>query len=168
LHLGTLVALIVVFARDWYRIIRAGIASIIERRIGHDPYRRLSWLVLIACIPGGIAGVLFESKIEQLFHQTNTPISPRAMIAMAVIIILLGTILFIAERVAKHRRTLDHLTLKDSLIIGCSQALAIFPGVSRSGSTITGGLSTGLKREDAARFSFLLATPLIAGAGLLI
>ncbi len=167
LHLGTLVALIVFFARDWGRLIRTGIASIVERKIGDDPQRRLAWLVLIACIPGGIAGVLFESKIEELFHQPNTPISPWAMIVMAVIIVLLGTILYIVERVAKHRRTLNHLTLKDSLIVGFSQALSIFPGISRSGSTITGGLSTGLRREDAARFSFLLAAPLIAGAGLL-
>jgi undecaprenyl-diphosphatase len=167
LHLGTLISLIAVFARDWVRLIRAGISSIIERKIGPDPDRRLAWLVLIACLPGGLAGLLFESKIEELFHQPDTPISSTAMIAMAVIIVLLGMILFIVERAAKHRRSLNHLTLKDSLIVGFSQALAIFPGVSRSGSAITGGLSAGLRREDAARFSFLLAAPLIAGAGLL-
>jgi undecaprenyl-diphosphatase len=88
------------------------------------------------------------------------------MIAMAVIIALLGLALFIAERLARHERGLKTLSLKDALIIGLAQALAIFPGVSRSGGTITAGLALGLEREAAARFSFLLGAPIIAGAGL--
>jgi undecaprenyl-diphosphatase len=88
------------------------------------------------------------------------------MIAMAVIIALLGALLFLVERFARHLRTLRQITLRDGILIGLAQALAIFPGVSRSGSTITAGLALGLERETAARFSFLLSAPIIAGAGL--
>ena len=167
LHLGTLVALLWFFAADWVRLFRAGISSIVERKIGNDPHRKLAWLIIIGCIPGAITGVLAESKIEELFHNTNAPHTAQAMIAMAVIIILLGIALFIADRIAKHQRGLDRVSLKDTIVIGLAQAMSIFPGVSRSGSTITAGLASGLRREDAARFSFLLAAPIIAGAGLL-
>jgi undecaprenyl-diphosphatase len=166
LHLGTLVALLWYFWADWARLIRAGIASIVERKIGDDINRRMAWFLVLGTIPGVIAGFLGESKIEQLFHKPNTPNTLGAMVAMAVIIALLGAALFIAERVAKHLRGLDKVTLKDAVIIGLSQALAIFPGVSRSGSTITAGLALGLQRDTAARFSFLLSAPIMLGAGL--
>jgi undecaprenyl-diphosphatase len=166
LHLGTLVALIWFFWADWVRLVRAGVRSIIERKIGDDADRRLAWFLVIGTIPGGIAGWLGESKIEDLFHKPGTPHALGAMVAMAVIIALLGALLFIAERTARHLRGLERVTLRDAVIIGCSQALAIFPGVSRSGSTITAGLAVGLKRETAARFSFLLSAPIILGAGL--
>ena len=165
LHLGTLVALLIFFAGDWIRLIRAGIASIVERKIGNDVDRRLAWLIVIGCIPGAIAGVLAESKIEELFHQPNVGHNAGAMITMAVIIALLGAALFLAERWAKHLRGMDALSFKDAILIGLAQAAAIFPGVSRSGSTITAGLALGLTRETAARFSFLLSAPIIAGAG---
>ncbi|MGA2820405.1 MAG: undecaprenyl-diphosphatase UppP [Anaerolineales bacterium] len=166
LHLGTLLAVLVYFASDWVRLIRAGVASLVERRIGKDPDRRLAWLLVIGCIPGGIAGVLGESKIEQVFHEPNAPIKASAMIVMAIIIVLLALFLFAAERLAKHTRKMDSLSLRDALVIGVAQAFAIFPGVSRSGSTITAGLGVQLEREAAARFSFLLSAPIIAGAGL--
>jgi undecaprenyl-diphosphatase len=165
LHLGTLVAVLWFFARDWVRLIRAWFVSIKERKIAGDPDRRLAWFIVLGCIPGGIAGVLAESKIDQWFHQPNTPISKNAILVLAIIILLLAFALLIAEKSAKHTRSMEGLTFKDVVIIGLSQALAIFPGVSRSGSTITAGLALGLKREDAARFSFLLGAPIIAGAG---
>ncbi len=165
LHLGTLLAVIWFFADDWVRLIRAWFASIAQRRIGADPDRRLAWLLVIGCIPGAIAGVLGESKITALFHEANQPILPSAMIAMAVIIALLGAVLYLADRLATHLRALRSVSLKDALAIGFAQALAIFPGVSRSGSTISAGLAMGLRRETAARFSFLLSAPIIAGAG---
>lgn len=165
LHLGTLVAVLSFFARDWVNLFRAGVASLIERKIGNDVERRLAWYLVIGTLPGGIAGALFESKIEELFHAPNAPHTSSAMIAMGLIIALLGAALFIAERVARHTRALQHLTLKDALLIGCAQALALFPGVSRSGATITAGLALGLERATAARFSFLLSAPIIAGAG---
>jgi undecaprenyl-diphosphatase len=166
LHMGTLVALLWFFWSDWVRLVRAGVASIIERKIGTDSDRRLAWFLVIGTIPGGIAGWLGESKIEELFHQPNSPHTLGAMTSMAIIIALLGLGLFIAERIARHVRGLNQVSLRDAIVIGASQALAIFPGVSRSGSTITAGLFLGLKRETAARFSFLLSAPIILGAGL--
>jgi undecaprenyl-diphosphatase len=127
--------------------------------------RRLAWFIVLASIPGAIAGFLLEGKIEDWFHQPNAPHDSTPMLAMGVIIALLGTALFIAERTAKHLRGMKSLTLKDAILIGVAQAFAVFPGVSRSGATITAGLFLNLTRETAARFSFLLSAPLIAGAG---
>ena len=166
LHLGTLAAVVTFFAGDWGRLISAAIASLIERKIGGDVDRRLAWLLVIGCIPGGIVGVLAEKKIADLFHKPTVPIQATAIIAMAVIIVLLAIALFLAERLASHRRGMETLSLKDTITIGLAQALAVFPGVSRSGSTIAAGLAVGLERETAARFSFLLSAPIIAGAGL--
>jgi undecaprenyl-diphosphatase len=166
LHLGTLVALLWFFAADWARLLRAWLRSISERHIGMDPDRRLAWLLLIGCVPGAVVGALAEGQIERMFHEPNTPIQPTAMIVMAAIIALMGALLFLADHLARHRRSIQEVSLKDSLLIGLAQAAAVFPGVSRSGSTITAGLALGFKREDAARFSFLLSAPIIAGAGL--
>lgn len=166
LHIGTLLALLWFFAPEWVRLIRAGILSIAQRKIGGDTDRRLAWLIVLGTIPGGIAGVLAETPIEELFHMPNVPIAPTAMIALGILLALLGLLLFIAERVARHIRAMEQVTLRDAILIGIAQAFAIFPGVSRSGSTITAGLALGLKRETAARFSFLLSAPIIAGAGL--
>jgi undecaprenyl-diphosphatase len=166
LHLGTLLALLVYFWTDWVRLIRAGVRSVIERSIGADEDRRLAWYLVIGSIPGGLVGLLFERKIEALFHPAEGSIANSSMMAMAIIIALLGTLLFLAERFARHERPLNQVTLKDVILIGLAQALAIFPGVSRSGSTITCGLALGLKRETAARFSFLLSAPIVAGAGM--
>jgi undecaprenyl-diphosphatase len=166
LHMGTLLALLWFFYADWLRLIRAAIASIRERRIGADPDRRLAWLLVIGCIPGAIIGALAESKIEYLFHQPNQPHQPIAMIAIAMMLAVAGAIMLLADRLAKHLRGMDRLNLKDAIIVGFAQALAVFPGVSRSGATITAGLALGLERPAAARFSFLLSAPIIAGAGL--
>jgi len=165
LHLGTLVAVFTFFANDWVRLIRAGIASLVERKIGDDADRRLAWYLVIGSIPGGIVGVLAESKIEDLFHPNHSDIEPLAMVAMGIIIALLGAILFAAERFARHLRTLPQATWRDAILIGIAQSFAIFPGVSRSGATITAGLALGFERPAAARFSFLLSAPLIVGAG---
>jgi undecaprenyl-diphosphatase len=166
LHLGTLLAILVFFARDWWTLIKAAFFSIKEWKIGADIDRRLVWLLVIATIPGGIAGVLFESKIDNWFHQPGVPILASSMIIMAVIIAATGLLLFLAEQFIQHTRDLKELTLKDSILIGLSQALAIFPGVSRSGITISTGMALKLKREAAAKFSFMLSAPIIAGAGL--
>jgi len=165
LHLGTLAAVLAYFARDWVRLLKAGLASIAERRIGGDPDRKMAWFLIIGTIPAVVVGLLAEKKIEHLFHQPDAPHQGSSMIAMAVIIAVLGALLFMAERLARHVRTMDQLSLRDIVLIGLAQALAVFPGVSRSGSTITAGLALGLTRETAARFSFLLSAPIIGGAG---
>jgi len=164
LHAGTLIAVLWYFWADWVRVIKAFFASVFERKIGGDVDRRLAWLLVLGTIPGGIAGVLGESKIEALFHVPGEPIKAGAMIAMGVIIAVLAALLWLAEALARHERGMEQITLRDTVLIGLAQAFAIFPGVSRSGSTITAGLALGLKRETAARFSFLLSAPIIAGA----
>ena len=110
LHLGTLVAVLWFFARDWVRLIRAWFISIKERKIAGDPDRRLAWFIVLGCIPGGIAGVLAESKIDQWFHQPNTPINKNAILVLAIIILLLAFALLIAEKSAKHTRSMEGLT----------------------------------------------------------
>jgi undecaprenyl-diphosphatase len=157
---------LVYFGNDWVRLIRAGAASIVERKIGADPDRRLAWFLLIGTIPGILVGALAESKVEEIFHAPHEPLAQWAVIAISLIMAFLGLLLFIAERVAKHIRSMSEIKLKDTVIIGIAQAAAIFPGVSRSGATLTAGLFLGLKRDDAARFSFLLGAIIIAGAGL--
>lgn len=165
LHLGTLVAVLWFFWKKWVRLARAGVASIAERKIGADPDRRLAWLLVLGSIPGAIIGILGESKVEELFHKPGVLVQPAAMIAMAVVVALLGAALFLAERLARHVRTIKQVSLRDTIIIGLAQGAAIFPGVSRSGATITAGLALGLERPAAAEFSFLLSAPIIAGAG---
>ncbi|OGO09800.1 MAG: hypothetical protein A3K46_06185 [Chloroflexi bacterium RBG_13_60_9] len=165
LHLGTLAAVLAFFAGDWIRLIRAFFQSILQRRINPDPDRRLAWLLIIGTVPGAIAGFLFEGAIDDLFHKPGAPIAAGAMLVMAAIIAGFGLILLLADRLARHTRDLEKLTLAQTILIGLSQALAIFPGVSRSGATIASGLALGLQRADAARFSFLLSAPIIAGAG---
>lgn len=164
LHMGTLVAVVIYFAADWRRYIGGIIKSIVERRIGDDPDRRIGWLVLLASIPAGIVGVLGESKIDDLFHEPQN--LKTGLLVIATMMIVMAGLLMAAERVGKHLIALNGVQLPTALGVGLAQALALIPGVSRSGSTITAGLFAGLTREAAARFSFLLATPVVLGAGL--
>ncbi len=164
LHMGTLIAVLAYFRNDWVRLIGAFITSIAQRQIGDDPNRRIAWYVLLASIPAAIVGGLGESKIDDLFHQPNNVRTGLLVIAGAMIV--MAALLLAAERVGKHALEMSSLTLNTALGIGLAQALSLIPGVSRSGSTITAGLFFGLKREAAARFSFLMATPVILGAGI--
>jgi undecaprenyl-diphosphatase len=162
LHLGTLLALLAYFARDWVRLIGAGLASIRERSIGGDPDRRLAWLLAIATVPAAIIGFVFEDLIAGVFHGD----SDAARLAIAGFLVVGAVGLYLADRMGARRRELHDVTLPTALTVGFSQALALLPGISRSGATITAGLALGLTRESAARFSFLLATPITLGAGL--
>ena len=162
LHLGTLVALLVYFAADLLRYFRAWVASIRERRIGGDTDRRLAWLLAMATVPAAIIGFTLEGFIEDAFHGDNDG----ARLAIAGFLVLGATALYVADRLGSRRREITDMTGGTALTIGFSQALALLPGISRSGATITAGLALGLNREAAARFSFLLATPITLGAGL--
>ncbi len=153
LHVGTLAALIGYFYRDWLDMAHAFISPSRYNR----PERKLLFFLVVATIPGGIFGLLFEKKAATVF---------RAPEHIAILLGSIGLLLILAENLARHVRRLDQFTLKDSILIGLSQALAIMPGVSRSGITMTTGLFLGFNRRSAAHFSFLLATPIIAGAGL--
>jgi undecaprenyl-diphosphatase len=162
LHLGTLVALLVYFARDWARYIGAWLASVRERRIGDDPDRRIAWLLVLATIPAALIGFGLEGIIEDAFHGDDDG----ARLAIAGFLVVGATALWLADRLGSHQREITDVTTGSALAIGLSQALALLPGISRSGATITAGLALGLSREAAARFSFLLATPITLGAGL--
>jgi undecaprenyl-diphosphatase len=162
LHLGTLVALLVYFGGDWVRYIGAWFASVRERRIGADPDRRIAWLLVLATIPAAIIGFVLEGFIEDAFHGDNDG----ARLAIATFLVIGAIGLWMADRLGSRRRELSDLTTGTALTVGLSQALALFPGISRSGATITAGLALGMTREAAARFSFLLATPITLGAGL--
>ncbi len=153
LHVGTLVALIAYFWQDWMDMLQA-----LFRPGRHNRFeRRLFWYLVAASIPGAAAGFFLEKQAETIF---------RTPTRIAILLGVMGIILYLADRMARHQRRLPGITLTDAILIGCAQALAIMPGVSRSGSTMTMGLFLGFTRETAAKFSFLLSTPIIFGAGL--
>jgi undecaprenyl-diphosphatase len=153
LHLGTLAALLAYFHRDWLDM---GQAFIHPSRYNR-PERRMLFFLIVATIPGALAGLLLEKKAETVFR-TPTHI--------AILLGSVGLLLILAELLARHHRPLDRMMLMDALLIGLSQALAVMPGVSRSGITMTMALFLGFNRRSSAHFSFLLATPIIAGAGI--
>jgi undecaprenyl-diphosphatase len=162
LHLGTLVALLGYFWRDWLRLIGAFVGSLRERRIGADPDRRLAWLLLLATVPAAIIGYVGEDLIDEVLHGGSNGVR----LAIAGFLVVGAVALLAADRLGSQRRDLGQVGPGSALTIGLSQALALLPGISRSGATITAGLALGLTRESAARFSFLLATPITLGAGL--
>jgi undecaprenyl-diphosphatase len=118
----------------------------------------LAWLILLGTVPAALIGYLLEDFFEEMFARP---------VAAACFLLVTAALLTASERIGRRERDLDTLNWLDALLIGLAQAMAIFPGISRSGSTIAAGLARGLRRESAARFSFLLATPIILGAGLL-
>lgn len=161
LHLATLVALLVYFRYDWLRLIPAGLAAIRDRSLHDasgraDPERRLAWLLVVATIPAVIVGVLLNDFIES---------NVRSPGLVAVMLVIGGAILWLGDRLGRHERGVDGVTFPLAFGIGVAQAVALIPGISRSGISIAAGLFAGLSREAAARFSFLMATPVIAGAG---
>lgn len=150
LHAGTLIAVLGYFWRDW--------CNIFHLRDDMPQYRGVPNLLLflaIATIPGGIAGLLFEKQAETIF---------RDPLLIATTLFVFGALLLTADRLGKKTRSVEKIALRDALAIGCAQALAIVPGVSRSGITITAALARGIDRASAARFSFLLSTPIICAA----
>lgn len=157
-QLGTLVAVIIYFWSDLVAIFKSVLQGIKEKAPFKEAESRLGWYIVLGTIPAGLAGVLLKDKVEAVF-------SSPAITAM----LLIGTAILLvsAEYLAKKAKNLDHLTWKDSLLVGVFQALAIFPGISRSGATISGGMFKGYTREAAARFSFLLSIPIMLAAGLL-
>jgi undecaprenyl-diphosphatase len=170
LHAGTLVAVLLYFWRYWLEMIkmvlgiggggvgvaaRGDVPAKTRAIIPLGENRQIFWFLVIATIPGGIAGVLFERAADE---QLRSPF----VVGSALIIVAL--LMWAGERVGSEDHNLGQVSLLDSIIVGVAQAFAVIPGVSRSGSTMTAGLFRGMNRETAARFSFLLSTPLIAGA----
>jgi undecaprenyl-diphosphatase len=157
LHFGTLFSLLLYFGRDWLDLLRAFGQSLWERRIGEDRLRQMSWLLVWGSLPAVAVGLLAEETIEQHFRHPAS---------IALLMILMGGLLIYVDRRGRLEKGLEAIGLGEALAIGLAQSTALFPGVSRSGITITAGLLLGLKREAAARFSFLLASPIVAGAAL--
>lgn len=153
LHMGTLFAVVAFFWRDWVELFNE---AVIKRRSTQKA--SLFWYLLIATIPGAVAGYIFEEQAETVF---------RDPLIIAVMLIIMGLILYLVDRRAVKRKNMNGISFADSLLIGLSQAFAIIPGVSRSGVTMTAGRALGLTRQTAARFSFLLSTPIIFGAGVM-
>jgi len=165
LHLGTLSAVLAYFWRDLIEIGRAWLAGIIRLRPLEEPASRLGWAVIIGSVPAGLAGFFLNDVIDLYFHSGGG--GETAIVFTSLLLIVLGFVLGLAERYGSRRRALGELSLRDGLVVGLAQALALLPGVSRSGSTITASLFLGFARPAAARFSFILGIPAIAGAGLL-
>lgn len=151
LHVGTLVAVLIYFWKDWLTLLIHGFSNAKSRE------GRLFWYLVLASIPGAAAGFLLEKKAETVF---------RAPLLIASMLIVMGILLYWADRRSAKNIEEGNISLGASFSIGISQALAIIPGVSRSGVTMTAGLITGLTRKGSARFSFLLSTPIIFGAAL--
>jgi undecaprenyl-diphosphatase len=151
LHLGSLLALLLYYRREW---VAMGLSV-----VRPDPAsRRLLILLIVASIPGALIGLLLEKQAETTFRDHK--------VVIACTLALMGVVLWAADVIGRNAKRMDNLYLGDAILIGLSQALAIIPGVSRSGATITTGRILGIERQDAANFSFLMATPIIAGAGL--
>jgi undecaprenyl-diphosphatase len=157
LHMGTLLALLVYFWHDWLTLIPAGLASIRDRSLAGDPDRKMAWLIVVATIPAVLVGPILNDTIENAVREPAP---------VAVMLCVGAAILWLAERWGSKLREMNSLTFLGALGIGVAQVLALVPGISRSGVSIAAGLFQGLNREAAARFSFLMATPVVAGAGL--
>jgi len=158
LHLGTLAAVAAAFWKDWVRLLTAGVKGVVSGKPLADPDSRLLFYIALATVPGAIAGKLLEEWAESTF---------RSPALVAVMMALMGVVLWVADRRANRVPGDEHVSLRDALLIGFAQALALVPGTSRSGATISMALFLGMRREAAARFSFLLALPITAGAALL-
>ncbi len=173
-HLGTSIALLIYFWRDWLQVGKTLVDSVVQGEVHKGTEQWVCWLLIIGCIPAGLIGVFLEKTVKQLFA------SP---LIAATFLVINGSILFLGEGLRRraeaslrelppkereaHFRPLKSLSWKEALIIGSAQALALLPGISRSGMTIVGGLGVRLTHEDAARFSFLIGTPIIFAAGAL-
>jgi undecaprenyl-diphosphatase len=157
IQLGTVAAVIVYFWKDLVRLARAFVEGLTRGQPLGTPDARLAWFVIVGTLPVAILGLLFKHDIET---------SLRSLYVIAVAMIGLALVLLLAERIAVHRRVLSEMTWRDGILIGLCQAVALIPGSSRSGTTLTGGLALGFRREDAARYSFLLSVPATTAAGL--
>ena len=155
---GTIVAVIAYFWRDLLSIAKAWLAGLWKRDPFADPQARLAWLLILATLPAALFGLLLKSTIERTFDQPLT---------VSLFLLATAGLLYFAERGSRPYKEMAVLTWVDSLWIGLAQTLALFPGISRSGATIAGGLFRGLERDQAARFSFLLSVPAMVGAGLI-
>jgi undecaprenyl-diphosphatase len=157
LHIGTLAALLVYFRADWVRLVPAGFAAIRDRSFRDDPDRHLAWILVAATIPAAIAGFLLSDVIETAFRDVGL---------VAATLVVGAVVLWLADRWGARTKGVEDVTFPLAIAIGAAQALALIPGISRSGISISASRFAGLDREAAARFSFLMATPITLGAAI--
>jgi undecaprenyl-diphosphatase len=157
IHTGTVLAVVSFFWRDLLRMAAAFVGSLRGPRFA-DRDQRMAYLILVACIPAGVVGLLFQNFFEE---------EVRSPWLVAFNLVLVGALFILGEDVGRQTRTADKLGFKEAIGIGLAQTAALFPGVSRLGATITIGLFLGLRREEAARFSFLMSVPITTAAALL-
>ncbi len=162
LHVATAIVLLIYFRRDWYRVFNGFVSSIKKRRI-ETSNERLAWLLIIATVPAGILGVAFEHQLENVFAK---PLAAAVFLSINGVILLGGERLRRKAELKGESRKLETLKFREAGIIGVAQCAALFAGISRAGITMVAGLFRGLDHEDSAHFSFLLATPIIFGAGI--
>jgi len=158
LHLGTFIALAAYFRRDIIELVFNTFDAISTRSL-NTPAKRLPFLIVAATVPAAVVGKLFEHQVEEIFRS-----SP---LLIASFLVVFGLLLGLVDMLGRKRRVLDEISSGNAMLIGVLQCLALIPGVSRSGITITAGLMLGFTRETAARFSFLMSLPIVAGAALL-
>ncbi len=156
LHVGTLLAILIFFFKDWIELLKGGYKLAIKKEKTLEG--RMFWYLVIATIPGGILGLLADKFLEDYLRT--------AYLLIAIVLIVMGIILYLADEKCKSKTDYEHMNLKQTFIIGFSQALAFIPGVSRSGITMTAGRLMGVDRSSTAKYSFMLAAPITVGAAL--
>lgn len=161
IQIGTVIPVLIYFWHEWLQLLKAGLRIVKQRHVGADPQERMVMYLLIGSLPAGVVGLLLEKRIERF---ANPAEFPPAFLVIGASLIVVGLIMWWAELTSRKTRTIENVRMPDAWVVGCAQALALIPGVSRSGSTITAGLFTGMTREAAARFSFLLMTPIMLAA----
>lgn len=151
LHLGTLLAIVIYFFKDFWNMFIKGIT-----KGPKDHEGKILWFIIVATIPGAIAGVLFEDVIENIIRGN--------FYIIATCLVIMGIIIFLFDKIMKQKKSFQEMGFLDAIVIGCSQVFALIPGFSRSGTTIAAGRAMKLNREDASKFSFYLAAPIVLGA----
>ncbi len=151
LHFGTLLAILVYFFKDFLKMIKDGFTKGVKTTDG-----KILWYIVVATIPAAIVGVLFEDIVDEFFR--------RSYVLICIALAVMGIIIYLCDKLSKQTKTFKDMKITDAIIIGCSQVLALIPGFSRSGTTIAASRVLKMKREDAAKFSFFLSAPVVAGA----
>lgn len=151
LHFGTLLAIGIFFFKDFILMIKNGFTKGVKDKEG-----KILWYLVVATIPAGVFGILFEDKVESVIRDNY--------VVIAIALIVMGIVIYLADKFSKNTRNIEKMTFKDAIIIGCSQVFALIPGFSRSGTTIAAARVLGIERENAAKFSFYLSAPVVCGA----
>lgn len=153
LHSGTLLAILIFFFKDWIKLIIGGFNQVVKKE--RTPEGKMFWYIVLATIPGGAIGFLLDHFLEGYLEKP---------IIIAIALIVMGIILYLVDKNCKSETEYEHMSLKQTFLIGLSQCLAFIPGVSRSGITMTAGRAMGVKRESAAKYSFMLSAPIVFAA----